>query len=533
MTVTTTWIGRTSGPRLAATWNPSNTTGLLGTIFKRDHTVLRGGYALVFDRTNSVRHILSLGMGFGENLSVLGPRCNANGTSSAGCDPAGAAPSAAYRIGVDGPAPIPTHQAVSSPIVPRGATVVTFADPKIKTGRTHSFNFSYQRELPWRTFLETGWVLRLGRQLPQAWVLSSVPYFHVDTGSRQTLAQAYDATAQQLRAGVPAASVAAQPWFENQLGAGQTSALAVAQSAAFLDGDLSGLWLQINQRRIAAGREPLSDEQIQTLWARGDGGRSFYHAFYTLVRRRMSNGLTFNASYTLSRALDEAGVRQNIVTAPSTGFDLDVDYGPSQFDRTHIFNMTGVYDLPFGRGGGGLSPLTSGWYVAGIFSATSGIPLDVCQRAGVFGGGLAFTGCVGALPKEDAEVDTGAFTGVAGSNGVGTSGNPATGGTGVNLFENPEQAYNAFRRLQISEDERAGRGTLRGLPRWNLDLAFGKRIQVAGSVSATVTAEIVNVFNSRQYGNPTLNLTSPATFGVITSQANLPRQVQIGLRVEF
>jgi hypothetical protein len=521
------------GPRLAATWNPPATTGLLGTIFKRDHTVLRGGYALVFDRTNSVRHILSLGMGFGENLSVLGPRCNAGGTPGAGCDPTGVTPSAAYRIGIDGPAPIPTHQAVSSPIVPRAATVVTFADPKINTGRTHSFNFSYQRQLPWRTFLETGWVLRLGRQLPQAWVLSSVPYFHVDTGSRQTLAQAYDATAQQLRAGVPAANVAAQPWFENQLGAGQTSALAVAQSAAFIDGDLSGLWLQINQRRIAAGREPLSDEQIQTLWARGDGGRSFYHAFYALVRRRLSNGLTFNASYTLSRALDQAGVRQNIVTAPSTGFDLDVDYGPSQFDRTHIFNLTSVYDLPFGRGGGGLSPLISGWYVAGIFSATSGVPLDVCQRAGVFGGGLAFTGCVGAIPNENADIETAVFTGVAGSNGVGSSGNPATGGTGVNLFENPEQAYNAFRRVRISEDERAGRGTLRGLPRWNLDLAVGKRIQVAGSVNATVSAEIVNVFNSRQYGNPSLNLTNPATFGVITSQANTPRQVQIGLRVEF
>lgn len=521
------------GPRLAATWNPPGESGWLGRVFKRDRAVLRGGYALVFDRTNSVRHILSLGMGYGENLSVLGPRCTANGIPGAGCDPTGAAPSSAYRIGIDGPAPVPAHQAVTSPIVPTGVTVATFADPKIKTGRTHSFNFSYQRELPWRTFFETGWVLRYGRELPQAWVLSSVPYFHKDTASGQTFAQAYDAVAQQLRAGAPAGSIGPQAWFENQLGAGGTASLAAAQSAAFIDGNLSSLWLQINQRRATAGLQPLSDEQIQTLWARGDGGKSFYQAFYTLLRRRMSNGLTFNASYTLSKALDQAGVRQNSVTAPSSAFDLDIDYGPSAFDRTHVFNLTSVYDLPFGRNGGALAGLTGGWYVASIFSATSGIPLDVCQRTGVYGGGLAFTGCVGAVLNGDASISTGAHKGVAGSNGIGTSGNPATGGTGVNMFENPEQVWNAFRRVLISQDAKAGRGTLRGLPRWNLDLAVGKRVQIAGSVSATVTAEIVNVFNSLQYGNGNLNLANPAQFGVITSQANVPRQVQLGVRVEF
>src|SRR4029453_7199682 len=108
------------GPRLAATWSPPGEEGFLGSLFKRDKTVLRGGYSLVFDRTNSVRHILSLGMGYGENLSVLGPRCNANGAGGQGCDPTAitSAPSSSYRIGVDGPAPIPSPQAVTSPIVP-------------------------------------------------------------------------------------------------------------------------------------------------------------------------------------------------------------------------------------------------------------------------------------------------------------------------------------------------------------------------------------------------------------------------------
>ncbi len=63
--------------------------GWLGKIFRQDKSVLRGGYGLVFDRTNSVQHIFALGMGYGENLAVLAPRCNVNGTPGAGCNAGG------------------------------------------------------------------------------------------------------------------------------------------------------------------------------------------------------------------------------------------------------------------------------------------------------------------------------------------------------------------------------------------------------------------------------------------------------------
>lgn len=517
------------GPRLAVTWTPPFESGLLGSLFAKDRSVLRGGYALVFDRTNSVQQILAMGMGYGENLSVLGPRCDAHGTPGFNCAPGSSDPLAAFRVGIDGPVPLPNHTAVTAPIVPSQLNVTVLADTKIKTGRTHSFNFSYQRELPWNMVVESGAVVRLGRELPQAWIMSSVPYFHRDPASGQTLAQAYDAIATELRNGVPAANVGSQPWFENQVGAGQTAALAAQQATAFIDGNLSGLWLQINNRRIALGQEPLSNTQIQTLWARGDGGKSLYQAGYLTVRRRAAD-LTLSATYTLSRALDQGGRRQNVVTAQSSGFEPDIDWGPADFDRRHVFNMTGVWDLPSRQGS--FARLTNGWYVAGIFSASSGVPLDVCQRAGVFGGGLAFTGCVGAIPTAGSP-SVGVNENVAGSGGVGTTGNPAAGGTGLNLFADPEAVFQSFRPVLISQDTRAGRAAVRGLPRWNVDLSVGKRTQIADRVNAVFTAEIMNVFNSVQYGNPSLNLASPASFGVITSQANTPRQMQLGFRLEF
>jgi hypothetical protein len=103
----------------------------------------------------------------------------------------------------------------------------------------------------------------------------------------------------------------------------------------------------------------------------------------------------------------------------------------------------------------------------------------------------------------------------------------------LNIFQNPEQVLNSFRYLRLSEDRRAGRGTIRGLARWNVDLSLVKKVEISRGTRGVITAEVLNVFNNVQFSNPALNLTSPATFGVITTQGNTPRQVQLGFRFEF
>ncbi len=526
------------GPRVALAWGPSYTNGIGGVMFGDGRGVVRGGYALVFDRQNNVNlGSWQMGVAFGQTLSINGPRCNYVGSPGPNCNPAATDPAAAFRVGVDGPAPIPTADAsLLSPVVPSvpfGDSVTRLVDPDLKNGRTHSFNLTYQRELGRGLVVETGWVMRLGRELSEGYGLSSVPYFHKDTASGETFAQAYDAVAAQLRGGTPATAVTPQAWFENVVGPGQTAALASALSGDFIDGNLSNIWLVLNNTRANRGLPSLSNRQIQTLWMRGDGGKSFYNAMFLSFRKRTSGGLTFSANYTLSVARDQIGVAQNTSTALSSAFDPDIDYGPSLFDRRHVLNSTFVYDLPFAREGSGLNKALFGdWYVAGVVTASSGVPLDVCQRAGVYGGGLQFVTCSGAI-NTGGDIKVGVNEGVTGSGGVGTSGNPASGGSGVNLFSNPEQVYRQFRHIRISEDTRAGRGTLYGLPRWNVDLSVGKRLQIVRNVRGVITADVLNLFNTIQYSNPGLNLTSPTTFGVVTSQGNLPRAVQIGLRLEF
>jgi hypothetical protein len=91
----------------------------------------------------------------------------------------------------------------------------------------------------------------------------------------------------------------------------------------------------------------------------------------------------------------------------------------------------------------------------------------------------------------------------------------------------------------LSEDARSGRGILRGLPFRQVDLTFGKATRVSNGVTVRLAVDVVNAFNTVNFVDPTLDLRSPTTFGVITSQriseaqSIVPRRLQLSARVEF
>jgi len=252
--------------------------------------------------------------------------------------------------------------------------------------------------------------------------------------------------------------------------------------------------------------------------------------------------LTFDLNYTIAKALDQIGMYQNNIATFSTSFFPNLDYGPTLFDRRHVFNANWFYDLPFGRGrrfgveSGALDKIIGGWYISGIFSANSGLPLLVCQSNYAYGGDPQGWGtCTGAIPLVEPHWGNSVHSPVAGSGGIGTNADPAKGGSGLNLFTDPEAVYKSFRKVLISEDMRSGRGVLRGLPRWNLDFSLGKKTKVTETVQVVFTLDFLNLTNRVEFAYPTyfLNLTRPAEFGVFTSQGNTPRAIQLGFRVEF
>lgn len=550
------------GPRVAASWNPSSKNGFLGKLLGERKTVVRAGYSLVFDRQNTVQSVIipTLGVAFAQTINITTPLCTASGTGGAGCNATSTNPALnLYRVGVDGKIPLPTVPTLSVPVSPfwgRNAngsltlfpeTLSFQVDPKIQVGENHALNLTMQRELPGNIIVEAGFIGRYAQKLPQSMNLGQAPYVHLDRASGQTFAQAFDAVARQLRGGTLAANITPQPWFENQ-SPGGTRVLAAATGSNFINGNINNIFLNIDQRRLQAGIPSFINYLSQSFLLRSSTGSSSYNAGFVTLNKRFSRGLFATVNYTFARSFDQFGANQNSANTVPNSFDLNSEYGPSTFDITHIVNSTFRYDLPFGKGrffntGNFLDKIVGGWYLSGITTARSGDALVVSQGAGVWGGSLFLGFTSGAIPTTDpTSFGNDINRGINGSNNIGTNGDPANRGTGLNLFANPETVFNSFRRVELSRDGRAGRANpLRGPSRWNVDLSLGKQTTIKESIKVTFLADFFNAFNNVIFANPTLDLNNSRAFGVLTTQFIAPerggtagsRWIQLGLRIEF
>ncbi len=523
------------GPRIAAAWTPPFKNSLWEHLFGgKGGSVFRAGYSITYDRMNTVWSVLEpmLGPTFAQTLNCRGPVIGGSCANSSN-------PTDAYRIGIDGPGIVPAAPAVSSPLVvatPYGETFAYQPDPVIGTGHAHHIDFTIQRQLSSTMIVELGYVGTIARNMRQVNDITSAPYFYKDKASGQTFAAAYDNVANQLRAGTLPSAVTPQPWFENQIGPGGTVTLATQDGSDFTAGLLRTLW-QAMQFLLP---QPITNLQVQRIWSGTDGGYSNYHAFFATLRKRTSKGLTFALNYTLAKSLDDIGAVQNYPLEASSSFDHSIDYGPSFFDHRHVVTANWVYELPFGRGtrfSTGNQPLNKaigGWYFSGIFKAASGLPLTVAESNQAWGGGDTLGLVVsGAIPINKPDFGNSVHSGVPGSGGVGVDGNPATGGSSLNIFADPQAVLADFRPIQVSKDGRSARGVLRGFPYWNFDLSLAKRTLVTERVAFLFSADFLNAFNHVAFNDPTLSMQDPASFGVISSQANNPRAIQFGLRLEF
>jgi hypothetical protein len=126
------------------------------------------------------------------------------------------------------------------------------------------------------------------------------------------------------------------------------------------------------------------------------------------------------------------------------------------------------------------------------------------------------------------------FSGTNASNIVEGAGSVSTKTSSPYLqaFQNPAQVWSEFRPCVLGYDTScAGGFGIRGLPTWNVDTSVTKDIGVYKErVSARLYVLCTNTLNHVQMSNPTLTLTTPTTFGQITTQSNTPRQMEFGVR---
>lgn len=552
-------------PRLSLAWNPSFKSGSMGHFFGDKKMVVRMGYGIGYDRVNTVQSVIipMLGVGFAQTINLVTPLCNATGTGGAGCN-AGAGLGnpglASFRVGVDGQIPVPASPgAVSSPIVPDPIynELLSFQnDPDFKVGRSHMIDFTIQRELPGQNILEIGYVGRLARNLAGSFNLNSAPYFFKDNASGQTFAQAFDAVATAIRAN---GAVPTQPWFENLLpgfgnkcGPGQTNitstaCIAASNAASFQNGNVTNLFIGMDIFRFIHDLPTFNNLQVFDLFMRSHKDYSNYHAMVVTLRNRPWHGFLYDLNYTFSKSLDTVGAVQNSASYYATSFNPSIEYGPSFFDRTHVFNGVFNYDLPIGRGHRlgssheAINKVIGGWYTAGVVRFSSGQPLLVQESNQVFGGGAIFAFPTGEMPLVDpSSLGGGVHHGVTGSNGVGTNSDPKTGGSGINYFGDPSAALKDFRPILLSTDTSTGRSRpLRGFWFKNLDLRIGKVTSITEKLKVEYSFDFFNAFNHPTFLDPVLDTTNLANFGVVNTQlipANRntgSRWIQFGLRVDF
>jgi Carboxypeptidase regulatory-like domain/TonB dependent receptor len=105
----------------------------------------------------------------------------------------------------------------------------------------------------------------------------------------------------------------------------------------------------------------------------GNDASSNYNSFYTKVDKRFSQGLQFIAHYTFSRSR-----AYNNTYYPDSH---PIAYGPNDFTRNHVFVISTVYELPFGRGktflnhaGRGVDYVVGGWQLTNNTNWSSGLP---------------------------------------------------------------------------------------------------------------------------------------------------------------
>ena len=267
-----------------------------------------------------------------------------------------------------------------------------------------------------------------------------------------------------------------------------------------------------------------------------------YSAGYASFTVRDWHGLGARSNFTYGRALGTGFLNQsNTQRTVLDAWDLHASYGVQPFDITFIYNLMMTYQPQWHRGQAGfLGRVLGGWAFAPIFTAQSGAPIRVTTssgNAGAFGeiySGSGRSDQEGAIRMGPWTAGNSAHYNVTVSSGAGRTGNPATGGSGINMFEDPNAVAAQFRRLLLGVDHSAGgSGQVRGFPTWNLDMTVSKDIHVAERVGAQLSFQFTNILNHFQPSNPTLNIDSNASFGVVTGQANTPRRMQFGLRIRF
>jgi hypothetical protein len=278
----------------------------------------------------------------------------------------------------------------------------------------------------------------------------------------------------------------------------------------------------------------VSGTSVQNPFAEVDyktvGGDDHYNAMQFSLQRSFSTGLTMNAQYTFGKSEGtSAGSNEARTSAQLDNFEAD--RGRNNFDVRYTFNLSALYELPFGDGkkwdlGGAMNVLFGGWEIGGIFNARSGVPVEIlvvrpdvvvqCQLAGGCpngAGGTFANGFVANLPSFGSSfpaMPTG-FVAVVNTPGGGNSRNIRRPNliSGADPFLGNDRNFinpAAFATPAPGEWGDFPRNELSG-PGFNqFDFILAKRFRFNETMKIEFRTEFFNIFNNTNFANPSTTL---------------------------
>jgi hypothetical protein len=264
-------------------------------------------------------------------------------------------------------------------------------------------------------------------------------------------------------------------------------------------------------------------------------GNSNFNALQIRAERRFSRGLSFISSYTWSKSIDDG---QGIsAAADGSNFfaqdarNLRAERAVSDYDVTHRWVFSYVYDLPFGQGqrfgidNTVANAILSGWQLTGIFTLQSGRPFTVYsgRDESLTAGGSDRPNLIGdwrvARPGPDRWFNPCTLL---------ATGNPRNCAPG----DRPAWQINAPGTFG-----NAGRNILRADGLKNFDLGLYRSFRISERQSLQFRAEFFNLPNHPNFFLPNASAASSsfATIGraAFQSQTGAQRQIQFALKYVF
>ncbi len=343
---------------------------------------------------------------------------------------------------------------------------ITFFDPRPTTAYMQRWQFSVQRELPQRIVVDVGYVGNRGTKIETARNLNSLPIQYLSRS----------ATRDQDRINYLSAKFP-NPYYPLLPNSSRASKIISRSDLLMAYPHFTAVNTTTNE------------------------GYSWYHSLQVRVEKRLSSGLTLQGSYTWSKFMEAASFQNGSSPVPVEAI--------SNQDYPHRLAISGIYELPFGRGRrwganmpAGVNVVLGGWQVQGIYAGQSGMALGFGNA--IFNGNLKDI----ALPKGERTVDRW-FNTAAG-------------------FERNSKLQLAQNVIEFSPRFSCVRGD--GINNW--DLSVIKNTAIREGIKLQLRGEFLNAFNHVMFSDPDTTPSSSA-FGTITSEKSYPRRIQLGAKLIF